>query len=98
MENKNFLRTCNDLSMEMHRNDGRVCLRTLVDCKRKRFTMWLMYSNFLRAPTDLVPNAQHLRILHMFSSAASFAFLIQQDGVVVDEFRQHDGVVTVMVM
>ena len=25
-------------------------------------------------------------------------FLIQQDGEVVDEFQQHDGVVTVMVM
>jgi hypothetical protein len=27
----------------------------------------------------------------------SSAFLIQQDGEVVDEFWQHDGVVTVMV-
>ena len=28
----------------------------------------------------------------------SSAFLIQQDGEVVDEFREHNGVVTVMVM
>jgi hypothetical protein len=36
--------------------------------------------------------------MHTFSSVTSSAFLIQQDGEVVDEFRQHDGVVTVMVM
>jgi hypothetical protein len=33
----------------------------------------------------------------MFSSVTSLAFLIQQDIEVVDEFRQHDSVVTVMV-
>ena len=51
----------------------------------------------LCAPTDQVPNARHLQVLHRFSSVTSFAFLIQQDGEVVDEFQQHDGVVTVMV-
>ena len=34
---------------------------------------------------------------HTFSSVMSLAFLIQQDVKVVDEFRQHDGMVTVMV-
>ena len=33
----------------------------------------------------------------MFSSVTSPTFLIQQVVEVVDEFRQHDGVVTVMV-
>ena len=51
----------------------------------------------LHASTDQVPNAQHLRVLHTFSSVTSLAFLIQQDVEVVHEFRQHDGVVTVMV-
>ena len=51
----------------------------------------------LRDPTDQVPNARHLRVLHTFSSVMSLAFLIQQDVKVRDEFRQHDGVVTVMV-
>ena len=50
-----------------------------------------------RASTNQVPNAWHLCVLHTFSSVMSLAFLIQQDVEVVDEFRQHDGVVTVMV-
>ena len=76
---------------------GRVCLCTLIDRKRKRFTTRLMYSNFLRAPTDLVTNAWHLRVQHRFSSVTSSAFLIQQDGEVVDEFRQHDDAVVELV-
>lgn len=51
----------------------------------------------VRAPTDQVPNVRHIRIQHTFSLVTSSAFLIQQDGKVVDEFRQHDGVVAVMV-
>ena len=51
----------------------------------------------LLAPTDQAPNIRHLRVLHTFSSVTSLAFLIQQGVEVVDEFRQHDGVVTVMV-
>ena len=52
----------------------------------------------LLVPTDQVPNVRHLRVLHTFSSMTSLAFLIQRSVEVVDEFRQHDGVVTVMVM
>ena len=59
--------------------------------------MRLMQSNFLRDPTDQVPNVRHLRAQHTFSSVTSSAFLIQQDGEVVDEFRQNDDMVTVMV-
>ena len=51
----------------------------------------------LHDPTDQVPNARHLRVLHTFSSVTSLTFLIQQDIEVVDEFRQHDDMVTVMV-
>ena len=49
----------------------------------------------LLVPTGQPPNVRHLRVLHMFSSMMSFELLIQEsvDGV----FRQHDGVVTVMV-
>ena len=52
----------------------------------------------LHDPTGQAPNVRHLRVQHMFSSMTSSAFLIQQDGETVDEFRQHDGMVTVMVM
>ena len=47
--------------------------------------------------TNRVPNIRHLQVLHMFSSMTSLDFLIQQVVEVVDEFRQHDGVVTVTV-
>ena len=51
----------------------------------------------LRVSTDQVPNVRHLRVLHTFSSMMSLALLIQQDVEGVDEFRQHNGVVMVMV-
>ena len=50
----------------------------------------------LLVPTDQVTNVQHLRVLHTFSSMMSLELLIQQS--VEGEFRQHDGMVTVMVM
>ena len=46
--------------------------------------------------TNQAPNVRHLRVLHMFSSMASLELLIQQS--VEGEFRQHDSVVTVMVI
>ena len=49
----------------------------------------------LLAPTDQALNVRHLRVLHTFSSMTSLELLIQQS--VEGEFRQHDGVVTVMV-
>ena len=51
----------------------------------------------LLVPTDQVPNVRHLRVLHTFSSMTSLELLILQSVEEVDEFRQHDGVVTVMV-
>ena len=51
----------------------------------------------LLVPTDQAPNVRHLRVLHTFSSMTSLELLIQQSVEGVDEFRQHDGVVTMMV-
>ena len=47
--------------------------------------------------TDQAPNVRHLRVLHTFRAMMSLAFLIQQGVEEVDEFRQHDSIVTVMV-
>ena len=52
----------------------------------------------LLVPTDQAANVQYLRVMHMFSSMTSLEFLIQQSVKEVDEFRQHDGLVTLMVM
>ena len=49
----------------------------------------------LLIPTSQAPNVGHLRVLHTFSSMTSLELLIQQSVEVV--FRQHDGVVMVMV-
>ena len=51
----------------------------------------------LLVSTDQAPNVRHFRVLHMFSSMMSLELLIQQIVEEVDEFRLHDGVVTVMV-
>ena len=48
-------------------------------------------------PTYQAPNVRHLRVLHTSNSMTSHVLLIQQDVEEVDEFRHHDGVVTVMV-
>ena len=52
----------------------------------------------LIVPTDQAPNIRHLRVPHTFSSMASLELLIQQSVEEVDDFRLHDGVVTVIVM
>ena len=49
----------------------------------------------LLVPNDQAPNVRHLRVLHTFSSMTSLELLIHQS--VEGEFRQHDGVVMVMV-
>ena len=51
----------------------------------------------LLAPTDHAPIIRHLRVLHTFIAMMSLAFLIQQGVKEVDEFCQHEGMVTVMV-
>ena len=51
----------------------------------------------LLVPTDQVPNVRHLRVLQTFSAMTSLELLIQQSVEEVDEFHQHDGMVSVMV-
>ena len=51
----------------------------------------------LLVSTNQAPNVRHLRVLHTFSSMTSLKLLIQKSVEEVDEFSQHDGVVTVMV-
>ena len=69
---------------------------TLVDRKRKRYANTVDVVERLQDPTDLAPNVRHLQVKHTFKSMTSLELLIQQrfEG----EFRQHDGVVTVIVM
>ena len=47
--------------------------------------------------TDQAPNVWHLRVLHTFGSVTSSPSRSSKRGKVVDEFRKHDGVVTVLV-
>ena len=73
-----------------------MCPRTPVDRKRKRYINAVDVVELLLVPTDQVPNIRHLRVLHTFSSMTSLELLIQQSVEEVDKFRQHDGVVTVL--
>ena len=50
----------------------------------------------LHDPTDQVPNVRHLRVQHTVSSMTYLELLIQQR--VEGEFRQHDGVVMMMML
>ena len=72
-----------------------MCPRTLVDQKRKRFDNAVDVVERLLVLTGEAPNVRHLRVLHTFSSMTSLELLIQQS--VEGEFRQHDGLVTMMV-
>ena len=65
--------------------------------KAKAFDNAVDVVELLFIPTDQAPNVRHLRVLHTFNSMTSLELLIQQSVEEVDEFRQHDGVVTVMV-
>ena len=49
----------------------------------------------LLVPTNQAPNVRHLRVLHTFSSMTSLELLIQES--IKGEFRQYDGMVTLMV-
>ena len=65
--------------------------------KAEEFTNVVDVVELLLVPTDQAPNARHLRVLHTFSTMTSLEILIQQSVEEVEEFRQHDGVVMVMV-
>ena len=94
---KKFLRTRK--IMVMHSNErGECCPRTLVDRQQKRYHNAVDVVVRLHDPTDQVPNARHLRVLHTFGSVTSSPSRSSKRGEVVDEFRQHDGVVMVMML
>ena len=81
----------------MHSNErGECCLRTLVDRSRKRYINAVdVVVRFTIRPIQ-VPKARHLQVLHTFSSMTSSPSWSSKTGEVVDEFRQHDDVVTVL--
>ena len=83
--------------MDMHSNEGNSMSMYPHRPKVEVFENAVDVVELLLALTDQLPNVRHLRVLHTFSSVTSLAFLIQQDIKVVDEFLQHDGVVTVTV-
>ena len=88
-----FLRTRK--IMVMHSNKrGECCLCTLVDRKRKRYDNAVDVVVRLHGPTNRAPKLRHLRVLAHVQLDDDPQTPIQQS--VGDEFRQHDGVVTMM--
>ena len=87
---KYFLRTRK--IMVMHSNERGECdLRTLVDRQRKRLVDVVVR---LHGPTDQAPKLRHLRVLAHVQLDDDHRTPIQQS--VREEFRQHDGVVTIL--
>ena len=93
---KKFLRT-RKIMVTYSNKRGECCLRTLVDCLRKRYINAVDVVIPLHVRLIQVPKARHLRVLHMYGSVTSSPSRSSKRGEVVDEFRQHDGVVTVLV-
>ena len=81
----------------MHSNKrGECCPCTLVDRKRKRYDTTVDVVLRLHDRLILVPKVRHLHDLHTFGSVTSHELMIQQS--VEGELRQHDGVMTVMML
>ena len=81
--------------MVMHSNERGECdLRTLVDRQRKRYDNAVDVVVRLHGPTDQAPKLWHLRVLAHVQINDDPRTPIQQS--VGEEFRQHDGVVTMM--
>ena len=79
----------------MHSNErGECCLRTLVDRKRKHYDNAVDVVVCLHGPTDQAPKLRHLRVLAHVQPNDVPRTPIQPS--VEGEFRQHDGVVTMM--
>ena len=92
---KKFLRTRK--IMVMHSNKRReYCPHTLVDRKRKRYDNAVDVVVCLHDPTDQAPKLRHLRVLAHVQLDDDPRTPIQQG--VGDEFCQHDGVVTMMML
>ena len=80
--------------MVMHRNErGEYDLRTLVDRQRKRLVDVVVR---LHDPTDQAPKLRHLRVLAHVQLDDDPRTPIQQN--VGEEFRQHDGMVTILML
>ena len=78
--------------MVMHSNERGECdLRTLVDRQRKRLVDVVVR---LHGPTDQAPKLRHLRVLAHVQLDDDPRTPIQQS--VGEEFRQHDGMVTIL--
>ena len=79
----------------MHSNERGECYpRTLVDRKRKRYDNAVDVVIRLHDRPILVPNVRHLQVLAHVQLDDDPRALIQQS--VGEEFRQHDGVVTIL--
>ena len=90
---KKFLRTRK--IMVMHNNErGECCLRTLIERKRKRDNNAVDVVVCLHGPTDQAPKLWHLRVFAQVQLDDDPRTPIQQS--VGDEFRQHDGVVMIL--
>ena len=90
---KKFLRTRK--IMVMHSNErGECCPCTLVDRKRKRYNNVVDVVVRLHGPTDQAPKLRHLRVLAHVQLDDVPRTPIEQN--VGEEFRQHDGVVTIL--
>ena len=81
--------------MVMHSNERGECnLRTLVDRQRKREHNVVDVVVRLHGPTDQAPKLRHLRVLAHVQLDDDPRTPIQQS--VGEDFRQHDGVVTIL--
>ena len=90
---KKFLRTRK--IMVMHSDErGEWCPRTLVDRKRKRYHNAVDVVVRLHGSTDQAPKARYLQVLAHVQLDDVPQTPIQPS--VEGEFRQHDGVVTMM--
>ena len=86
---------CTRKIMVMHSNErGECCPRTLIDRQRKRYHNAVDVVVRLHDPTDQVPNVRHLRVLAHVQLDDDPWTPIQQS--VGKKFRQHDGVVTIL--
>ena len=90
---KKFLRTRK--IMVMYSNERGECdLRTLVDRQRKRYDNTVDVVVRLHGPTDQAPKLRHLRVLAHVQLDDDPRTPIQKS--VREEFRHHDGVVTIL--
>ena len=71
-----------------------MCPRTLVDRKRKRYNNAVDVVVRLHGPTGQAPKLRHLRVLAHVQLDEDPQTPIQQN--VGEEFRQHDGVVMIL--